>query len=71
MIGSKNTPTIAQLLFCIKVIGLEYCAPQDERDNFRVTLDDRLNKFRDEWLVENEPSPFKLSCGVYARSGDD
>jgi hypothetical protein len=72
---SKYTPTIAQLLFCIKVIGLEYCLPQDERDNFRVTLDDnphiRLNKFRDQWLVENQPSPFNylhklLNYGIYA-----
>jgi hypothetical protein len=72
---SKYTPTIAQLLFCIKVIGLEYCLPQNERDNFRVSLDDnphiRLNKFRDQWLVENEPSPFNylhklLNYGIYA-----
>src|SRR5436305_1298703 len=72
---SKYTPTIARLLFSIKVIGLEYCLPQDERDNFRVTLDDnphiRLNKFRDQWLIENEPSPFNylhklLNYGMYA-----
>ena len=47
----KYTPTIAQLLFCIKVIELEYYLPQNERDNFRVSLDNnlyiRLNKFRD------------------------
>ena len=59
---SKYTPEIAQLLFCMKVIDLEYCLPKMECDSFRVTLNDnphmRLNNFRDQWLVENEPSPF-------------
>jgi len=72
---SKYTPEVAQLLFCMKVIGLEYCLPKVERDSFRVTLNDnphmRLNNFRDQWLVENEPSPFNylhklLNYGMYA-----
>lgn len=72
---SQYTSNIARLLFCMKVISLEYCIPQEIRDNFRITPEDnphiRLNKFRDQWLVENEPSPFNylhklLNYGMHA-----
>src|SRR5215471_9239219 len=56
------TPIIARILFCMRIIGLESCLPQKERDQFESTPTDnphvRLNKFRDIWLVENEPTPF-------------
>ena len=50
--SSKYTPEIAQLLFCMKVIDLEYYLSKMEYDNFRITLNDnshmRLNNFRDQ-----------------------
>ena len=48
---------------------------KNECDNFRVSLNDnphmRLNKFRDQWLIENESSPFNylhklLNYDIYA-----
>lgn len=76
---AEFTPRVARILFCMKVIILEHCLPREGRDRFEPTLSDnphiRLNKVRDLWLVEDEPTPFNylhkiLNYGMGASTDD-
>ena len=58
----EYTPTLAALLFCIRVIMLEYALPIEDRDKpEKFATCDPLQKFRgvrDIWLVEGQATPF-------------
>ena len=58
----EYTPVLARILFCMQVLGLEYALPSAERDTMNEDKQNlphvRLNKFRAQWLVEDEPTPF-------------
>jgi hypothetical protein len=59
--AQEYTPTLARILFCMQVLGLENALPMEERETMELQNDPpdaKLNRFRSIWLVENRPSPF-------------
>jgi hypothetical protein len=73
----EYTPTLARILFCMQVLGLEYSLPTTQRIDLDHNIDnpnDKLNQFREQWLVEDQPTPFnelhKLLNYGYAAAKD-
>ena len=58
----KYTNILAGILWCIRVLGLEYCLPTSSRDRLaegaEMTPLERFKIFRDEYLVEDTECPF-------------
>ena len=65
---AEHTPTLAALQFCIRVIGLEYALPTNQRDthiyNPESTPLTIFREFHGTWLADGTASP----TGAYVRS---
>ena len=73
--SSKYTPDNCAIVVLYQSDWFRVLSSKNECDSFRVSLNDnphiRLNNFRDQWLMENEPSPFNylhklLNYDIYA-----